>query len=97
MDHLNFGPSVEILDTADVAVRDPATAEARVKLYEESRTGALAGGAAYSFSYLPLVYDKWENKHFVENVDKTIRDNLSNLSQGLKAQYNIIQAMISDL
>lgn len=34
--------------------RDPAVAEAQRKEYEESRTGPLSEGAAYSFAYWPL-------------------------------------------
>ncbi|KXT06066.1 hypothetical protein AC578_1401 [Pseudocercospora eumusae] len=36
-------------------IRDPALAQALMKQYQESQTGPLAGSAARSFGYTPLV------------------------------------------
>ncbi|KAG8160823.1 hypothetical protein KVR01_009087 [Diaporthe batatas] len=56
-DHLNYGPSVEIdvdIETLDNFTTDPAVAEKERQEYEQSRTGVLSEGAAYSFAYWPL-------------------------------------------
>ncbi|KAK8108101.1 uncharacterized protein PG998_010114 [Apiospora kogelbergensis] len=56
-DHLNYGPSVEILpdiETMDVARRDAKAAAAQREEYDQHKTGPLSEGAAYSFAYWPL-------------------------------------------
>ncbi|KAM0127501.1 hypothetical protein ACHAO1_009495 [Botrytis cinerea] len=100
-DHLNFGPSVEVLDnieTADVAARDPSIIEAAKKLYETKHTGRFAEGAAYSFSYLPLKFfnSEEEERELTALVNKTLLESSSTVSKGLKAQYDIIKRIIFD-
>ena len=100
-DHLNFGPSIEVLDsiqTSDVAVRDPAVAEAARKLYEAKHEGPLAQGAAYSFSYLPLkaFNSEEDERELIALVNKTLKETSSTVSKGLKAQYDIIKRIILD-
>ncbi|KAF7189762.1 Dehydrogenase citC [Pseudocercospora fuligena] len=56
-DHLFVGPNVEVRDgvnTIDM-IRDPELAQALMKQYQESQSGPLAGSAAHSFGYTPLV------------------------------------------
>ncbi|TGO28295.1 hypothetical protein BPAE_0029g00230 [Botrytis paeoniae] len=100
-DHLNFGPSVEVLDsieTADVSARDPTIIEAAKKLYEAKHIGRLAEGAAYSFSYLPLkAFNSEEGERELTTlVNKTLLETSSIVSKGLKAQYDIIKRIIFD-
>ncbi|TVY73267.1 Dehydrogenase citC [Lachnellula suecica] len=100
-DHLNFGPSVEVLDsiqTADTKVQNPALAEAEKKLYDSEHRGPRAEGAAYSFTYLPLqkLSSPDDQRQLDEIVNKTLREQLPTLSNGLKAQYDILQRMIKD-
>ncbi|KAF7924139.1 uncharacterized protein EAE97_010751 [Botrytis byssoidea] len=100
-DHLNFGPSVEVLDnieTADVSAHDPTIMEAAKKLYEAKHIGRLAEGAAYSFSYLPLkaFNSEEEERELTTLVNKILLDTSSTVSKGLKAQYDIIKRIIFD-
>lgn len=100
-DHLNFGPSVEVLDsidTMDIAARDPVVAEAEQRLYDTKHKGPLAERAAYSFTYLPLQASNSEQEeHELEKiVEKALRDSLPTASRGLQAQYGIIRRMIYD-
>ncbi|THV49086.1 hypothetical protein BGAL_0212g00120 [Botrytis galanthina] len=100
-DHLNFGPSVEVLDnieTADVSARDPTIIEAAKKLYEAEHIGRLAEGAAYSFSYLPLkaFNSEEEERELIALVNKILLDTSSTVSKGLKSQYDIIKRIIFD-
>ena len=56
-DHLNFGPSVEIIpgiETLDDAARDPAIMASWHEQYLKHHNGPLAEGAAYSFAFWPL-------------------------------------------
>lgn len=93
--HLNFGPFVEVhdsIETVDVPARDPAVAETAKRLYEAKHKGSLAGGATYSFSYLPLqTFDSPdEERELAALVDRKLQDTLSTTTKGLKAQYEII-------
>ncbi|KAF4988053.1 hypothetical protein FGRMN_9999 [Fusarium graminum] len=56
-DHLNFGPSVEVvpeIQTLDTLSGDPATAAAVRQEYDEHKTGPFAEGGAYSFAHWSL-------------------------------------------
>ncbi|KAF7909502.1 uncharacterized protein EAF01_003220 [Botrytis porri] len=100
-DHLNFGPSVEVLDnieTADVSARDPTITEAAKRLYEAKHIGRLAEGAAYSFSYLPLkaFNSEEEERELSALVNRILLETSSTMSKGLQAQYDIIKRIILD-
>lgn len=89
---------LDSIETSDVAVRDPAVAEAARKLYEAKHEGPLAQGAAYSFSYLPLkaFNSEEDERQLIALVNKTLKETSSTVSKGLKAQYDIIKRIILD-
>lgn len=54
---MNYGPSVEVrpgIETLDIRDWEPSVVVDHQRQYDQSRTGPLAEGGAYSFAHLPL-------------------------------------------
>ena len=95
-DHLNCGLSCETQDnipTRDEALRSPELLKAASLEYEQSRTGRLSEGGAYSFAFTPLqmLETPSETQELIEMVKFWVEKE-SNPS--LQVQYSIIQKSI---
>lgn len=95
-DHLNCGLACEVQDgipTLDDAVRNPELKKAAVLEYEQSRTGRMTEGAAYSFAFtaLQMLETPSETKTLIDKVKQYV-DEESNPS--LQAQYSVIQEAV---
>jgi choline dehydrogenase-like flavoprotein len=95
-DHLNCSLSCEAGDdtpTRDDGLRDPAVQKAALLEYEQSRTGRLAEGGAYSFAYTPL--QMLETPAETQELIQTVHDSTEEESNpSLKAQYSVIQKAV---
>jgi choline dehydrogenase-like flavoprotein len=97
-DHLNCSLSCETQDhipTHDELLRDPEVRKAAVLEYEQSRTGLLSEGAAYSFAFTPLqiLETSTETQELSEAVKSYVE---SETNPSLRAQYSIIQKTIEN-
>ena len=97
-DHLNCGLSCETRDdipTRDDILRNPKLSEAASLEYEQSRSGRLAEGAAYSFAFTPLqmLETESETRELLDLVQHHM-DQETNPS--LLAQYSLIQSAIAN-
>jgi choline dehydrogenase-like flavoprotein len=95
-DHLNCGLSIETSDdtpTRDGVLQNPEVMKAAALEYEQSRTGLLSEGAAYSFNFTPLqmLESSSETEELIETV-KSYIESESNPSR--RAQYSVIQKAI---
>jgi choline dehydrogenase-like flavoprotein len=95
-DHLNCGLSIETNDaipTRDEAMRNPEEPKAARKMYEQSRTGRMSEGAAYSFAFTPL--QMLETPSETEELSMACKQVLKAESNpSLAHQYSVIQAAI---
>ncbi|EPE24102.1 FAD/NAD(P)-binding protein [Glarea lozoyensis ATCC 20868] len=92
-DHLNCSLSFETHDdvpTRDNVYRDPEVQKAALLEYEQSRTGRLSEGAAYSFAFTPLqmLETQSETQQLTEMVRHLVEETSS---PSLQAQYAFIQ------
>ena len=97
-DHLNCGLSCETRDdipTRDDILRNPKLSEAASLEYEQSRSGRLAEGAAYSFAFTPLQMLETESETR-ELLDLVQHHMDQETSPSLLAQYSLIQSAISN-
>jgi choline dehydrogenase-like flavoprotein len=95
-DHLNCGLSCETHDdipTRDEAMRDPEEPKAALLEYQQSRTGRMSEGAAYSFAFTPLqmLETASETHELVKAVNRCVE---AESNPSLQAQYSIIQKAI---
>ena len=96
-DHLNCGLSCETQDdipTRDEIMRSPELQKTALLEYEESHTGRVSEGAAYSFAFTPLqmLETPSDTQDLIEIVEHWMK-NESN--PNLKAQYSIQKAVES--
>jgi propionyl-CoA synthetase len=86
------------MEMMDIPARDPHAVEAAERLYKGNYKDPLSEGVAYSFSYLPLqmANSREEEQELAAIVGKIPQETSSTRTEGLKAQYEIIQRMISD-
>jgi choline dehydrogenase-like flavoprotein len=95
-DHLNCGLSCETQDdipTRDEAIRSPEMQKAALLEYEQSRTGRLSEGGAYSFAFTPLqmLETPSETQELAETVEHWVKQESN---PGLQTQYSVIQKTI---
>jgi choline dehydrogenase-like flavoprotein len=97
-DHLNCGLSFEVQDnipTQDEAIRNPEVQKAELLEYEQSRTGRISEGGAYSFAFTPLqmLETPSETQELFEMVEHWVGEADS---PSLQAQYSVIQKAIEN-
>lgn len=98
-DHLNCGCSVELKEgvkSRDLEAQNEALLRDLLLQFESDRTGPLAEGWVYSFSYLPTQFlsSEAEQERLLKTMDEAIdRSNKSNISEGLKLQHEFIREM----
>ncbi|KAL1607622.1 hypothetical protein SLS60_002556 [Paraconiothyrium brasiliense] len=95
-DHLNCGLSCETQDdipTRDEGLWDPEMRKAASLEYEQSRTGRLAEGPAYSFAFTPLqmLETPSETQQLTESVKRWVE---GETDPSLRSQYSFIQKTI---
>ncbi|KAL1862717.1 hypothetical protein Daus18300_008361 [Diaporthe australafricana] len=95
-DHLNCSLSCETQDhvaTRDEALRNPEEPKAALLEYQQSRTGRMSEGSAYSFAFTPLqmLDTPSETQELAETVNKWIEEEGS---PSLRTQYSVIQKAI---
>jgi choline dehydrogenase-like flavoprotein len=97
-DHLNCGLSFETQDdvpTRDEMMRNHELDKAPLLEYEQSRTGRLAEGAAYSFAFTPL--QMLETSSETQELSETVKHLVEKENDpSLQRQYSVIRKAIED-
>ncbi|KAJ4262889.1 hypothetical protein NW762_006502 [Fusarium torreyae] len=96
-DHLNFGPSVEVvpdIQTLDAITRNPAAAAAVRREYDEHKTGPFAEGGAYSFAHWPLQLFNTQDEN--NEIQALLQSSPSCENECVNLQHRFIDNMILD-
>lgn len=97
-DHLNCGLCIETEDnipTRDEAVRNPEEPKAALLQYQQSRSGRMSEGAAYSFAFTPL--QLLETPSETQELVNLVKSHVTGEhNPSLRTQYSIIQKAIED-
>lgn len=97
-DHLNCGLSIETNDdipTRDVCSQNFEEPKAARKMYEQTRTGRMSEGPAYSFAFTPLqmLETPSETEELLSASARLLQETTD---PGLAHQYSIIKAAIDN-